>query len=180
MSTDLIKEFKFANLVNAGVVWQAKSVTTAVVIAVPTTASIFGIQNNEADGGKSLIILAVGAIQIAAPASMCTLGLIHSPQIIKPATLWTSAVTPTNLKPRSGTYGGNTIVANAPTAVDNGWFPLGKPSALNIASLFGANIWHDVDGMVVIPPGGTWALSCIGNATTVTVQIAVVWAELNL
>jgi hypothetical protein len=181
MSTDLINFFKFANLVNSGCVWQAKSATTACVIAVPTTAAILGLQNGEPDGGKSYVILAAGAIQIASPASMCTLGLIHSPQIAKPGTALTADVTVIkNLKPRMGGYSGFAILDNGPTIVDDGWFPLGKPAALNIASLFGANIWHDVDGMVVIPPGGVWGLSCIANATTVTVQIAVVWAELNL
>lgn len=182
MSTDLIKGFKYADLVNSGCVWQAKSATTAAVIAVPTTAAILGLQNGEPDGGKSYVILAVGGIQIASPASMCTLALIHSPQIAKPGTALTADVTVIkNLKARYGVaYPGNAILDNGPTVVDDGWFPLGKPSALNIASLFGANIWHDVDGMVVVPPGAVWALSCIANAVTVTVQIAVVWAELNL
>jgi len=180
MSNDLLKGFKYANLVDSGCVYQAKSATTAAVIAVPTTAAIFGIQNGESDGGKSYVVLAAGAIQIASAATMCTLALIHSPQLIKPATAFTSDVTPTNMKPRAGTYGGQAIVDNAPTAVDNGWYPLSKPSALNIASLFGANIFEQVEGMVVIPPGGTWCLSCIANATSVTVQIHVVWAEIQL
>ena len=177
---DLIaRAAKYADLVNSGCVWQAKSATTAAVIAVPTTASILGIQNGEPDGGKSLVVLAVGAIQIASPATMCTLALIHNPQILK-AAAFAKDVTPTNLKPRTGTYGGNTVVDNAATVVADGWYPLGKPSALNIASLFGGNIWEEINGLVVIPPGGSWGLSCIANEVAVTVQIAVVWAELYL
>ncbi len=171
---------KYAELVNEGVVWQAKSATTASVIAVPTTAAILGIQNSDADGGKSIVVLAAGAIQIASPASECSLALIHSPQILKAAAM-AADVTPVNLKPRAGTYGGIAVVDNAPSViVDNGWYPLGVAGHLAIASLFGANLWVNVDGLVVIPPGGSWGVSCIANATTVTVQIAVVWAEVQL
>jgi len=170
---------KYAELVNEGNVWQAKSATTASVIAVPTTASILGLQNSDADGGKSMVILAAGAIQIASPASECTLALIHNPQKLA-AAAFTADVTPTNLKPRVSTYGGIAIVDNAPTVVADGWYPLGVAGHLAIASLFGANLWVNIDGLVVIPPGGSWALSCIANAVTVTVQIAVVWTEVQL
>ncbi len=171
---------KYADIINSGACWQAKSATTAAVVAVPTTAAILGIQNGEADGGKSYVFLNVGAIQIANGATLASLALIHSIQLIKPATALTSDVTPTCMKPRVGTYGGNAIVDNAPTVVDNSWYPIGKQGLVQLASTFGGNIWEDIQGLIVLPPGGVLALSCIASATSTTVQISAAWFEVNL
>lgn len=171
---------KYADLVNSGCVWQVKSATTACVIAVPTTAAILGIQNGEADGGKSYVFLNVGAIEIANGATLAAFGLIYSIQLIKPATALTSDVVPTCVKPRVGTYGGNAIVDNAPTVVDNSWYPIARQGMVQVASLFGGTIWEDISGLIVLPPGGVLALSAIGPATSTTVQISAMWAEVNL
>ena len=170
----------FAYLVNSGVCWQAKSATTAAVVALPTTASILDIQNSAAAGsGISLVILAVGAIQVAGPASMVCYQLIYCPQILKQAAL-VADVTPVNLKPLSGTYAGAAIVDNAGTVVDNGWFPICTSANNPLASTPGAGIWTPVHGMLVIPPGGSCGFHCMASTTAVTIQLAVQWAEIVL
>ena len=171
---------KYADLVNSGCVWTAKSATTACVVAPPTTASILAIQNGEADGGKSYVFMALGAINIVNVASLSDFGLLYSIQLIKPATALTSDVTPTAMKPRVGTYGGNALVDNAATVVDNGWYPIGNSNINNLATVPGATIWIPLDGLIVIPPGGVLALSAIGSTTAVTVQISATWCEINL
>lgn len=176
----LASVLKYADLVNSGCVWSTKSATTACVVAPPTTAAILGIQNGEADGGKSYVFLALGAINIVNVASLSDFGLLYSIQLIKPATALTSDVTPTCHKPRCGTYGGNAIVDNAPTVVDNGWYPIGNSNINTLATVPGASIWVPLNGLIVLPPGGVLALSAIGSTTAVTVQISATWAEINL
>ena len=172
---------KYAELVNSGCVYAAKSATCAAVVAVPTTASVMGVQNNNADGsGVNMVILAVGAIQIASPASMTAMQIIVSPMLIKPATTYTGSITPVNLKPRSGAYAGLAILDDTATVVDGGWFPIG-PSATNpLASTPGMGTWVQTDGLLVIPPGGAYAFHCMASTTAVTIQLALIWAEINM
>ncbi len=182
MASELVsRAAKYFDLVNSGCVWRAKSATTAAVIAPPTTASIFTLQNNEVDGGKAYIILDVFATCIAAPATLNNMGIMGVVNNAK-VSIQTASVTPFNLKARSGqTYGGAGILA-APGAnvVDTGWSAFSNSVTGNIASLPGMTIYQPLNGLIVVSPGGLIGLTVIANATGVTVQLGCTWAEVQL
>ena len=176
----IIDSIEFANLVNCGCVWRAKSATTAAVIAPPTTASIFTLQNMESDGGLSYVILDVFATCIAAPATLNNMGIMGVINNAK-VTAQTASVTPFNMKARYGTYGGNAILAAAgANVVDTGWSALSNSATGNIASLPGMSIYQRLNGLIIVPPGGLMGLTVIANATGVTVQLGATWAEIKL
>ncbi len=171
---------KYAELVNSGCVWQAKSATCAAVVALPTTASVMAVMNNNSEGsGLNMVVLLAGAIQIAGPASMTCMSIIYSPQILKPA-VYTNSITPTNVKPYSGTYGGKALLDDTGTVVDNGWYPLGSSFTNPLASTPGMQVWVDVAGLLVIPPGGGVGLHVMASTTAVTAQVVLVWAEIHM
>jgi hypothetical protein len=170
---------KYSYLVNSGCCWQAKSATCAAVVAVPTTASVMAVQNGYGVGGLSAVVLAVGTIQIASPASMTVHQIIYSPQVLKAAAV-TNSITPANMKPASGTYTGSVLLDDTATVVDNGWFPLGPSTNNSLASTPGAGVWVDVAGLLVIPPGGSVGFHCMASTTAVTVQLMIAWAEVQL
>jgi hypothetical protein len=180
VTQDMINNLEFANLVNQGVVWRAKSVTTAAVIAPPTTASIFTLQNFGPDGGLSYVILDIFATCIAAPATLNNMGIMGVVNNAKVAAA-TASVTPFNMKARAGTYGGNALLpAPGANVVDTGWSAMSNSVTGNIASLPGMTIYQRINGLIVIPAGGMFGLTVIANAAGVTVQLGATWAEVKL
>lgn len=170
----------YAYLVNSGCVWRAKSVATACVVAVPTTASIFTLQNNEADGGKSYVIIDLFAMSVVMEATFQQAHLIYVVNNTKVAAQ-TASLTPVNARARSGTYNGAAILA-APGAnvVDTGWFPAGMNATTVLVSLPGQALYQRMDGLIVVPPGGLIGVSVMGADVTNTYHVGATWAEVAL
>jgi len=170
----------YTYLVNSGCVWRAKSVATACVIAVPTTASIFTLQNTEGEGGKSYVIIDLFAMSVVMEATFTQAHLLYVVNNARVAAQ-TASLTPVNARARSGTYSGNAILA-APGAnvVDTGWFPAGMSTITNIVSLPGMALYQRMDGLIVLPPGGLMGLTVMGDDVTNTFHVGATWAEVEL
>lgn len=170
----------FTYLVNQGVVWRAKSAATACVIAVPTTASIFTLQNTAGDGGTSMVIIDLFAMNVVADAMFTQACLIYVVNNARVANQ-TASVTPVSAKARGGTYAGAAICA-APGAnvVDTGWFPAGMSTITNLNSLPGQALYQRMDGLIVLPPGGLMGVSVFGADVTFTYHVGATWAEVQL
>jgi len=163
--------------------------TTAVasVVALPTTAVTLALYNNDVDGGRSVIIDWVGAINIVAGAATGQSEII--------ANLGqTRAAAPTDaglaIKKANGLGSGQndskvrTIIGgtalDAVTGTAANWFPLGpavgKPGAVAV----GPSIWVAVDGRFIVPPGRYFALHTFSDIVTDTFQVFVGWHEKQL
>ena len=170
----------YTYLVNSGVVWRAKSAATACVIAVPTTASIFTLQNSAGDGGKSMVLIDLFAMNVVAEATLSQVHLIFVVNNARVANQ-TASVTPVNARARGGTYAGAGILA-APGAnvVDTGWFPVGNSATNALVSLPGLAVYARMDGLIVLPPGGLMGVSVMGPDVTNTFHVGATWAEVQL
>ncbi len=170
----------YTYLVNSGCVWRAKSATTACVIAYPTTASIFTLQNNAGDGGVSFVIIDFFASCLVADAFVQPAHIIYTVNGARVAAK-TASVTPYNAKARASTYAGSAILpAPGANVVDNGWFPVSNSTDQSIASLGGQGIYVRIDGLIVLPPGGLLGASVLGADVTFTYQLGATWAEVQL
>lgn len=171
-------------LVNEGACWQAGEATaTAAVTTMPTTTAGITLYNNEAEGGKSYIVLSVFGIQVANSAAQASWGIAHCIHASKPATVPTADIAVAsikNLKARGGSYGGNAIVDLAATVVDDLWKPVGNSTGTVVVSLSGLQIDVPLNGLVILPPGGEYSLVSIASATGITTRLGFRWAEVQL
>ena len=170
----------FTYLVNSGCVWRAKSAATACVVAVPTTASIFTLQNTQSDGGLSFVILDLFAMSVVMEATFQQAHLIYVVNGARVANQ-TASVTPVNARARASAYVGSAICA-APGAnvVDTGWFPAGISTTTVLVSLPGQALYCRMDGLIVLPPGGLMGVSVMGADVTNTYHVGATWAEVQL
>lgn len=163
--------------------------TTAIgaVVAIPTTAVLFALYNNEPDGGRSYVIDWVGAVNAASTAVVAQaqlLGLIG--QVRETAPTDGALV----IKKANGMGNGNDTKARtilnatalpATTGLATNWFPLGpsvtKPSAVATP---GYGLWQQVDGRVIVSPGRYFALHVIANVVGETFNGFVAWHEVQL
>lgn len=163
--------------------------TTAVasIVALPTTAVALALYNNDVDGGRSLVIDWVGAINIVAGAAtgqseiIANLGQTRATAptdqglAIKKANGLGSGLADTKVRT---IIGGTALDAVTGTAAN--WFPLGpavgKPGAVAV----GPSIWVPVDGRIIVPPGRYFALHTFSDITTDTFQVFVGWHEVQL
>jgi hypothetical protein len=166
--------------------WAILATPVAPVVAIPTTASLFGLWNGEPDGGKTYAVDTVGVISVVLTAASQIATPIVNLSSVKPAAQAVSAVLPKSL--RTGQTSVQTraaIVLNGTLAVatDN-WFPppgLGSTGGLAIASTFGQVNAFDVQGKVQVTPGHIMNVNAMATAATASsILIYVAWHELLL
>jgi len=174
----------YATLVNEGLVWTVGQATaTAAVTSLPTLTAGISLYNSEPDGGKSYVILKVGANQVGNGAAQASWHLAHLINVEKPTTIPTAdilAASIKNLKARAGQYSGKAIVDLGATVIDDLWKPVGNSTGTVVVSLSGTAIEVPINGMVIVPPGGMYSLEAIASATGITVRMYFVWAEIQL
>jgi len=180
-----IKELPdMAELVNQGVVWTVGEATaTASVIAPPTTTSGVLLYNDNPEGGRSLIVLAVSALQAASAAALGMYGLSQVVIVDKPTTKPTADIAIASykgLKSRQGSYGGKAIFDLGATVVDDLWKPVGNTAQVTLASAVGSQLYVPLAIPVVLPPGGSYGLECVSSNVGITTRLAVVFAEVQL
>lgn len=165
--------------------WIGTTTAVAAVVAIPTTAVMLAIYNNEPDGGRSYVIDWVGASGVAKSAAIgqqqliCNIGQ-------------TRAAVPTNsalvAKKNNGLGGGTndtralSIISgtalDAITGVAANWFPLGpsvgNPTAVAVP---GHGLWQAVDGRFIVPPGRYFAMHVIADVVGNTYQGFIAWHE---
>ena len=164
--------------------------TTAVaaVVAVPTTAVNMAVYNNAPDGGRSLIIDSVGAINVVSTA-------IASQAQMLICTGQLREVAPTDaalaIKKRNG-YGGGTpdtvvrtIVGGtalpATTGIAANWMPIGPSvTKAGVAATPGYGPWIALDGRYIVPPGRYFATQVLAPVVGETFITVISWHESQL
>ena len=179
----------YAQLVKDNKVWSVTQTTaTAAVIGstFPTTACQVALYNNESEGsGKIYVIIAVGAVQIAAGAALAAWGIIYGVSQIKQTTLPTADIAAASIRPmkgNGGAYPGRALVDLAPTLnVDPLYKPLPFGNSVNnpVNSLAGPMVSSAVHGLIVLPPSSLLALHVVAADTGVTTLLSCIWAELD-
>jgi len=175
------------SLVALGDSWMAKTATAAApVIAIPTTGSLIALYNAEPENGKSYVIDSLFLLVVANTAAVqshCLLAnLAPNPStIVAPAI----GITPNPMR-GSRAYGGLARVAvglalDATNGVAANWFPLGPSIPNSNTPQIGSAIDWPLDGSIIVPPKGLFALTALaGAATASSVQIGFRWHELLL
>ncbi len=169
--------------------------TTAVaaVVAVPSTAVLLALYNNEPDGGRSYIVDWVAALNAAstAVASQATI-------LILPGQVRETPPTDSGLIPKKTNGNGNVTnavvqrgdtralsVVNTTVAANTGiaanWIPAG-PSAVKpgAATTPGYACYAPVDGRFIVPPGRFFGITVLANVVGETFTTAIGWHEKQL
>ena len=177
----------YACLVAEGRVWRAQEATaTASVVALPTTASLFTVGNNEPDDGLWYVGLAVYGIAAANAVALDYFGLAGIISQQKAVTggidvsLARDIASTSVVSMRGGAvrYAGNAILDTGVTVTDDLWFPLGTGSGSTaVNSATGIPLWHWVHGLVVLPPKTLFGMVSTATSTSNTTRKGFIWAE---
>lgn len=180
----------YAQLVAEGRVWRAQEASaTASVTALPTTASLFTLANNEGDDGSWYVVLAVYAFNAANAAALDVWGLAGCLSMQQAATGGIDVtvardIASTSIKPMLGgygtvsPYGGRAIVDTGVTITDDLWFPLATSNGSTaINSGTGGSLFHWVNGLIVLKPKSLFGMVSTATSTSNTTRKGVIWAE---
>jgi hypothetical protein len=164
--------------------------TTAVaaVVAIPTTAVLLALYNNDADGGRSLVIDWVAASMAAKTAAagqaqlLLNLGQVRETAptdaglAVKKANGLGSGTNDTKAR----TIVGGTALPAA-TGVAANWIPWGPAVGFpGAAATPGGGLWAQVDGRLIVPPGRYLAVHVLADVVGSTFQGFVGWHEKQL
>lgn len=178
----------YAQLVAEGRVWRAQeAAATASVTALPTTASLFTLGNNEPDDGLWYVVLAVYAFNSANAAAIDYFSLAACVSQLPALTGGTDPtlaqdIAKTSIKNmlgvRGGGYNGRAVIDTGVTITDDLWFPLGNGSgSTGIASATGAAVWHWVNGLIILPPKAILGMVSTATSASNTTRKGVIWTE---
>jgi hypothetical protein len=157
------------------------------VVAIPTTAQMLALYNNEPDGGRSYVIDWVAATNVVSTAVASQAQLIANIGQLREAAPTDAALT---IKKLNGMGTGNdtkarTILNATALSAEMGlaanWFPLGpsvgKPG---VAGTPGYGLWAPVDGRIIVPPGRFFAMHVLANVVGETFLAYMAWHEVQL
>lgn len=171
----------YAEGVRLGDTWQTGHATASAftnVAAMPTTRAELVLYNGEpALGGKSYVIESASFISLTSVAAAANVTLIA--QIVASGTAPTDdanqLITSQSGRP---TYGGRArrAVANTAFAVANKWQALAS-APTGVAASIGLCVRAQVDGQLIVPPGGILCLNAIVGTAVGTSLIQVIWSE---
>lgn len=155
---------------------------TAAIVAPPTTTAAMGIFNKAADGGKSIVIDALFAINKVAGATLGQQGLLCVIGQTRVAALSGALVVR-----KSNGYGAGAdsvadvaaggAIIDAVTGVAIGWIPVGPTANVSVASLPGVVLWVEVNGRLIIPPGRQFGIQVISSNVENTFLVGAMWHE---
>lgn len=162
------------------------TVAVAAVIAIPTTAIGMALYNTAADGGRSIIIDAMFAVQAAGGAVLYQAGIIYCLGQIRAAQPANSAMLPVKLNSNGSatdtvaftTIGGTALDGTTGAAIN--WFSAGRNTSTVVASLPGMQMWVPIDGRIVVAPGRYCAIHVLASAVGATFQTGFMWHEKQL
>jgi hypothetical protein len=167
--------------------WIGTTTAVAAVIAIPTTAVMLALFNNDPDSGRSLIIdwvAASGVAKTAAAGQQQLLGLIGQARETAPTN---SALV---AKKRNGLGGGSPdtkalsivggTVLPAGTGVAANWFPIGPSfGSPGAGATPGHGAYQAVNGDIIVPPGRYFAMHVLADVVGSTYQGFIGWHELQ-
>jgi hypothetical protein len=157
------------------------------VVAIPTTAQMLALYNNEPDGGRSYVIDWVAATNVVSTAVASQAQLLANIGQLREAAPTDAALT---IKKLNGMGTGNDTKArtilnatalSAAMGLAANWFPLGpsvgKPG---VAGTPGYGLWAPVDGRIIVPPGRFFAMHVLANVVGETFLAYMAWHEVQL
>ena len=177
-----------AELVRMGNAWSMRTATASAfnaVAALPTTLAAAILYNGEPVGGKSYVLLNAfcNTIVTAAAATQYVLVAQALPNALGVATAPTHSATTTLLTSRSckTSYSGNAKRAvNVTTFFTDGWDVIGSIAG-GAAANIGLGVFADLQGGIIIPPGGALGLNVVaGTVNTAGMIVGCTWAEVQL
>jgi hypothetical protein len=163
--------------------WVNTTVDVAAVTAIPTTAVLMALYNNENDGGRSLIIDQVWAMCTTDAAAglkhfgiICCLGTVREAVPADAALAIKQCNGMGNTDTRVRTIISGTALP-AGTGIAANWFPVGNSNNSAVASLPGYQLTADVNGRYIVPPGRYFAIHVLGSVNTSEFQTGIMWHE---
>ncbi len=175
----------YEDITRAGSFHFHTTTATAGLTAVPTTAVNCAFRNTDDDGGRSMIIDAIYAMQVGnAGATLSGFGIIYVLGQTRVDALTDGALIPrknNGMGPATNTVCVMSLTATALDGVtgelDDNWLPAGPGVYPNIASLPGMCIFDEIDGRIIVPPGRILGLHVLAGATTATWNMGIMWHE---
>jgi hypothetical protein len=182
---------QYGETVRAGRAFYTGTVTpVAAVAAIPTTACAMALYNNDADGGRSLVIdwvgfqCAVATTTLGQQAQMiCLLGQLRETAptdaalAIKKANGLGSGTNDSKVR----TIVSATALPATTTGIAANWFPVGqntvKPALTATTATVGWGGYTELNGRFIVPPGRYFALHVLADTTTPTFNTFVGWHE---
>lgn len=162
----------------------------AAVVAIPTTACMYAIYNNEPDGGRSYVIDWVAAQNVVSTAVAGQAQILLNLGQVREAS--PTDATPAGALVKMNGLGGGTsdtrmrsiltaTALPATTGVAAAWFPWGLSAVKpGVAGTPGYGIWAPVDGRIIVPPGRYLAMHVLANVVGETFVVALGWHERQL
>jgi hypothetical protein len=168
--------------------WTGTSTAVAAVVAIPTTAVLMALYNNDADGGRSLVIDWIAASGVAKTAAAGQAQLLANIGQVREAAPTDAALT---IKKMNGLGSGSndskarSIIGGtalpAATGVAVNWLPLGPAVGFpGAAATPGHGLWAPVDGRIIVPPGRYFAIHVLADVVGSTFQGFIGWHEKQL
>ena len=181
---------KYTELTRTGRAFSWKSTTVvAAVTAIPTTAVNIAFYNTDPDGGRSMIIDAIFAEHTtnagAALEQATIIGVLGQTRIIS-TTMADAGLIPrkmNGLGDTSDTCARVSIAAqtlDAVTGVAAGWIPLATSYTTTVASLPGGQLFAEIDGRLIIPPGRFFGLHVLAATVDTDFNMGMMWHERRL
>lgn len=174
----------YAELTRQGQHWSvmATAAVAGLVVRPSTTAGIT-LWNGEGTGGKSYVVDRIFTHNLVSTAAETFFGMwacIHPAGMAQPTA--DLAYSATNWRGSSGKgYNGRGVADVAATVVDNGWYPWGQGQAVEAAGVLpGSHQSIDVQGRLIVPPGGAISLQVVAGVTGDTFTSGLSWWELQL
>lgn len=177
----------YGETVRAGRAFEVHTTTAvAAVVAVPTTANLLSIYNNEPDDGRVYIIDRAWALMAAGTAAAGQGALIGALGQTRVASLATASLA---INALNGLGGKDTRVINSTTALDAttgvtaNWRVLPgqtggqKPGA---AATPGVYINSDINGRIIVPPGRLFAVHVLADVVGSTFTVGIEWHEKHM
>ena len=155
---------------------------TASVVAPGTTTAAVGIFNTAADGGKSIILDALFAINKVGHATLGQSGLICVLGQTRVVALGGVLV----VRKNNGYGAGADTVADVKaggaildsvTGVAIGWIPVGPTVNMSVVSLPGCVLFAPINGRLIIPPGRQFGIDVMSSNVENTWLVGAMWHE---
>ena len=143
----------YTEITRRGGGYQVMNTTALAALVVrPSTVANLTLFNNNAAGGKSLIIVRAFAFNLVSTAAQARHGLwlcSHKPGLVSP----TADITAIKSLSCKANYGGGAVADTGMTVIDDGWFPWGPWGDVEPTGVLPGGILEvKVDGAIIVPP----------------------------
>lgn len=174
----------YSEVVRVGRAFQVHtSAAIAAVVAIPTTAAMLQLYNNEPDGGRSYVIdwiAASGVAKTAAAGQQQMLALVGQVREAIPVDA-ALAITQMDGLGLRDTRARTVLAATAlpaGTGLAVNWFPFGPSfGSPGAAATPGHGVWVPVDGRIIVPPGRFFAVHVLADVVGSTYLAYIGWHE---